>query len=246
MPPPKYIQYKAQPQPGEMAHIELELKLIADIGLVGFPNAGKSSVLRALSAATPAVAPYPFTTLHPLVGCVEYQDGIRVQVADIPGLIGGASQGRGQGHEFLRHIERTKALLYMVDVAGVDFRDPLRDLEVLVEELESYQPGNPAVNDRGSAGTNTLLDRPALVAGNKVDLLHPDKELELEFALQEKANELGLRMAQDVLMISAGVSGAGLGKLAEALRAVTVYDEASEMSSPPRDSVLNTVGLGDQ
>lgn len=104
---------QAKPQEGETAFLELELKLIADIGLVGFPNAGKSSLLAATSRATPHIAPYPFTTLNPLVGYVEYSDGSRLCVADVPGLIQGASEGRGKGHDFLRHLERTKALLFV-------------------------------------------------------------------------------------------------------------------------------------
>lgn len=202
--------------------MELELKLIADIGLVGFPNAGKSSLLRAISAATPAVAAYPFTTVHPMVGVVEYRDGERVLVADIPGLLEGASQGRGHGHEFLRHVERTKALAYMVDVAGVDSdgsesafrnRGPLRDLEVLAEELAAYGDGN-------------LRERKAVVVGNKIDLLHHDKALEMEFLLQQRAEELGLE--SQVLMISAGVSGHGLAAFAKAIRDATLLDNDSD------------------
>eukprot|EP00957_Ditylum_brightwellii_P038735 2928069-Ditylum_brightwellii.AAC.1 len=117
--------------PGEIAFLELELKLIADLGLVGFPNAGKSSLLAATSMAKPEIAPYPFTTLHPLVGSIEYKDGFRVVCADVPGLIDGASEGRGRGFDFLRHLERTKALLYIVDAAGVDGRDPIEDLKIL-------------------------------------------------------------------------------------------------------------------
>ena len=113
LPPIEDIAVHAKPQAGETAFLELELKLIADIGLVGFPNAGKSSLLAATSRATPHIAPYPFTTLNPLVGYVEYSDGTRLCVADVPGLIQGASEGRGKGHDFLRHLERTKALLFV-------------------------------------------------------------------------------------------------------------------------------------
>ena len=111
--PMEDIAVHAKPQFGETAFLELELKLIADIGLVGFPNAGKSSLLAATSRATPHIAPYPFTTLNPLVGYVECSDGSRLCVADVPGLIQGASEGRGKGHDFLRHLERTKALLFV-------------------------------------------------------------------------------------------------------------------------------------
>ncbi len=91
-----------------------------------------------MSRAAPEVAPYHFTTMHPIIGCIEYRDGFQIRAADIPGLIAGASEGRGRGHDFLRHIERTKALLYIVDAAGVDFRDPVEDLHVLANELASY------------------------------------------------------------------------------------------------------------
>ncbi|EEC48920.1 predicted protein, partial [Phaeodactylum tricornutum CCAP 1055/1] len=165
-PDAKILIRKAKPEPGEIAFLELELKLIADIGLVGFPNAGKSSLLHAMSRASPEIAPYPFTTLHPLIGCIEYQDGYRIRAADIPGLIEGASEGRGCGHAFLRHIERTKALLYIVDAAGTDFRDPAEDLKILAKELESY-------------GDGSLLERRALVVANKLDLLTEEQAFEI-------------------------------------------------------------------
>lgn len=198
---------RAQFEKGEVAYLELELKLIADIGLVGFPNAGKSSLLRAMSAATPEVAAYPFTTLHPLIGCIEYRDGVRVLAADIPGLIDGASEGRGKGYSFLKHVERTKALLYIVDSAGVDFRDPVEDLRTLAHELSSY-------------GDGSLMERRVLIVGNKVDLLHEDQSAELQFTLSTAAVQLGLNINHDPLMISAGVSGVGLKNLSKAIRAV--------------------------
>ena len=192
--------------PGEEVHLELELKLIADVGLVGFPNAGKSSLLAAMSRAQPEIAPYPFTTLHPLVGCVEYRDGFRALVADVPGLIDGASEGRGRGHDFLKHLERTKALLYIVDAAGVDGRDPIHDLTTLVEEIESYGDGD-------------MMTRPALLVANKLDLI-PDLDLreEIYFALEKVAKEKGVMLHQEVVGISAGVSGEGLGGLSKCIR----------------------------
>jgi len=142
--------------PGEERELFLELKTIADVGLVGFPNAGKSTLLGSISAASPKVAPYPFTTLHPVVGIVDYNDFKRVTVADIPGLIDGASENRGLGHDFLRHIERTRMLAYVLDMGGVDGRDPLEDFRTLQKELELYQKG--------------LSKRKSIIIANKMDL----------------------------------------------------------------------------
>jgi GTPase len=213
LPDARYLANRARPEEGEVVTLELELKLIADVGLVGFPNAGKSSLLRAMSAATPEVAPYPFTTLHPLMGIIEYRDGFRVKVADIPGLIDGASDGRGKGHDFLRHVERTKALLYIVDAAGVDFRDPISDLRILAKELSSY-------------GDGSLMERRALVVANKVDLLHEDNTAELLIKLHETATELGIRFEHDVIPISAGVTGVGLGLLSRAIRDIVTKSDS--------------------
>ena len=142
-------------QPGEAREIDLELKLLADVGLVGFPNAGKSTLLSIISAARPKVAPYPFTTLQPNLGVVAVGDRDFV-VADIPGLIEGAHRGVGLGFDFLRHVERTRLLIHMVDAAGADGRDPLGDYHQINEELRLYQPA--------------LAARPQIVALNKADL----------------------------------------------------------------------------
>jgi GTPase len=217
LPDARYLTKVAKPGEGEVVVLELELKLIADIGLVGFPNAGKSSLLRAMSAARPEVAPYPFTTLHPLMGCIEYRDGFRVKAADIPGLIDGASNGRGKGHDFLRHVERTKALMYMVDAAGVDLRDPIDDLQILAKELSSY-------------GDGSLMERRALIVANKVDLLHNDRIAEVLHSLHETATELGIRFEHDVMAISAGVSGVGLGELSKAIRDVVTKSESERQA----------------
>ena len=142
----------------------MELKTIADAGLVGFPNAGKSTLISTVSAARPKVAPYPFTTLHPVVGIVEYEDYHRISMADIPGLLEGAHRNVGLGHSFLKHIERTKLLIFVLDMAGVDGRDPVNDLKVLRDELEHYMPG--------------LGSRSGIVVANKMDLEGAEENLE--------------------------------------------------------------------
>jgi GTP-binding protein len=141
---------------GEEGWFLVELRTIAFAGLVGFPNAGKSTLLGKLSSAHPKVAPYPFTTLNPVVGVVEYDDFQRLTVADIPGLIDGASENKGLGHEFLRHIVRCRLLLFVVDMAGSEGRDPVADFKTLRAELDLYDP--------------TLSSRPWAVIANKMDL----------------------------------------------------------------------------
>ena len=141
--------------PGEELTLLLELKIIADIGLVGYPNAGKSTFLNSVSASGAKTASYPFTTLHPIVGTVDFPDYSRITIADIPGLVEGAHENIGLGHHFLRHIERTKTLAYVLDMNGTDGRDPLDDLEKLEAELEHYQEG--------------LKGRARLILANKMD-----------------------------------------------------------------------------
>ncbi len=150
--------------PGEEYQVELELKLIADVGLVGFPNAGKSTILSMASAATPKIADYPFTTLEPNLGVVSIDEGNSFVMADIPGLIEGAHEGVGLGFDFLRHVERTKLLVHVVDMAGVDGRDPLEDFRSINEELRQYNP--------------KLAQRPQVVAANKMDLPEGRERLE--------------------------------------------------------------------
>jgi len=142
-------------KPGEIRAIELELKLIADVGLVGFPNAGKSTLISSLAGLRVKIAAYPFTTLQPNLGFIELDNYQRIFIADIPGIIEGASQNRGLGLEFLRHIERTKLLIYILDASGIDGRTPGHDYKVLRDEIEAYNP--------------ELLQRPYLVALNKID-----------------------------------------------------------------------------
>jgi GTPase len=147
----------AQPgEPGEEGNFLLELRIMADMGLVGYPNAGKSTLLTAISNARPKVAPYPFTTLHPQIGIVEYaEDWHRITVCDIPGLIEGAHRNVGLGHEFLRHIQRCKILVLLIDMAGTDGRNPWDDYKQLLTELELYDP--------------ELVRKPIYVVGNKMD-----------------------------------------------------------------------------
>ena len=158
-------------EPGEVTEpleLGLELKLIADVALVGYPNAGKSTLLSRISNAHPKVAAYPFTTLHPVIGVMEYPDFRKVTVADIPGLIDGAHLNRGLGHYFLRHIERTKLLIYLVDLGGVDGRDPNDDIRILKNELEAYMEG--------------LSSRAKIVLANKTDLVE-DQDVIDDFIL---------------------------------------------------------------
>jgi len=146
----------AQPgEPGEEGEFLLELRLLADVGLVGFPNAGKSTLLAAVSKARPKIAPYPFTTLHPQVGIVEYPDWYRLTLCDVPGLVAGAHRNVGLGHAFLRHIRRCRVLVLVLDMAGTDHRAPWEDYQQLLTELELYDPA--------------LLECPRLVVANKMD-----------------------------------------------------------------------------
>jgi GTP-binding protein len=160
-------------QEGEEGHFLLELRTIADAGLVGYPNAGKSTLLRKISAARPKVAAYPFTTLHPIVGVIDFPGYRRATVADVPGLIEGAHRGLGLGHEFLRHITRCRVLVFVVDVAGSEGRNPVEDLQNLRREIDLYDP--------------TLSSREWFVVANKMDLGGAEGNLK---ALQERFPKL--------------------------------------------------------
>ncbi|MDD2956132.1 MAG: GTPase ObgE [Oscillospiraceae bacterium] len=162
--------------PGEEMEVTLELKLLADVGLVGFPNVGKSTLLSVVSAAKPEIANYHFTTLTPVLGVVRVGEGNSFVMADIPGLIEGASEGIGLGHEFLRHVERCRLNVHVVDVSGVEGRDPIEDFNAINRELENFN--------------EELASRPQIVAGNKCDMASPEqierfaafvREKELEF-----------------------------------------------------------------
>ena len=149
---------------GDEGYFLLELRTIADAGLVGYPNAGKSTLLRKISAARPKVAAYPFTTLHPIVGVIEFPGYRRATIADIPGLIEGAHRGLGLGHEFLRHITRCRVLVFVIDIAGSEGRNPIEDLQNLRREIGLYDP--------------TLSGRPWLVVANKMDLPNAKENLD--------------------------------------------------------------------
>lgn len=177
-------------EPGVEKWIRLELKLLADVGLVGMPNAGKSTLISRVSAARPKIADYPFTTLVPQLGVVLTRDKHSFVIADIPGLIEGAHAGAGLGHEFLRHIERNRLLLFILDAAQVDGRSVMEDYRVLREELRQYKP--------------ELLERPYLIVANKIDLPQAQENLGM---LQEKFG--------DKVMAISAVTGQGLDELIE-------------------------------
>jgi len=178
---------------GEAGHFSLELRTIADAGLVGYPNAGKSTLLRQISAARPRVAAYPFTTLHPIIGVVEFSGYRRATIADIPGLIEGAHRGLGLGHEFLRHITRCRIFLFVIDVAGSEGRNPVEDLQQLRKELDLYDP--------------LLSQRPWFVIANKMDLPCAEENLR---GVRKKFPK------NDIVTISAA-KGEGIEKLKEKL-----------------------------
>ena len=160
--------------PGESLDVVLELKLLADVGLIGFPNVGKSTLLSVVSRAQPKIANYHFTTLFPNLGVVYVEDGVSFVMADIPGIIEGASEGAGLGHDFLRHIDRCRLLVHVVDVSGSEGRDPVADFDAINAELKQYSP--------------ELAQRPQIVAANKVDILANDSLLE---ALRSHVEALG-------------------------------------------------------
>jgi len=189
---------KVQPgEPGEIKDLRLELKLLADVGLVGFPNAGKSTLIARISAARPKIADYPFTTLTPNLGVVRLSDDRSFVVADVPGLIEGAHRGLGLGHQFLRHLERTKVLVHLVDVSGASGRDPVEDLDTVRRELELFQP--------------TLAAKPQIVVANKIDALASDRDATVA-ALRRRAAGLDLPFLQ-----ISGATGEGVPDLLEAM-----------------------------
>ena len=204
---PKY----AQPgQPSQELWVNLELKVIADVGLVGFPNVGKSTLLSRVTNADPKIANYHFTTLNPNLGVVDLPDGRGFVMADIPGLIEGASEGVGLGHEFLRHIERTKLMIHVVDAAGTEGRDPVDDIYKINAELEAYNPD--------------IAKRPQVIAANKVDVIYPEGEDPIQ-RLKDEFEPKGIR----VFPIS-GVTGAGIKEL--------LYFVSDRLSEPDQAPVI--------
>lgn len=173
---PKY----AQPgQPAKELSLILELKVIADVGLIGFPNVGKSTFLSRTTNARPKIANYHFTTLSPNLGVVDFGDGSSFVLADIPGLIEGASEGIGLGHQFLRHIERTKLFIHVIDAAGTEGRDPLDDIDAINAELEAYQAG--------------LSSRPQIIAANKTDVMDSEALEDIMQRLQKRFEPQGIK-----------------------------------------------------
>lgn len=202
---PKY----AQPgQSGQELWVQLELKVIADVGLVGFPNVGKSTLLSRVSNARPKIANYHFTTLNPHLGVVDIDGGKGFVMADIPGLIEGASEGIGLGHDFLRHIERTRVLVHVVDAASTEGRDPLEDIRAINKELEAYNPD--------------LMKRPQIIAANKTDVIYAEDEDPVA-KLKAEFEPKGIK----AYPISA-VSGQGVKELLYA-----VYDLLQTVDSTP-------------
>ncbi len=185
---PKYAE---QGEEGEEKTIKLELKLLADVSVIGFPNAGKSSLISKISAARPKVADYPFTTLTPNLGVVSYDEGKTFVVADVPGLIKGAHAGAGVGITFLKHIERTKIIIHLIDISPLTKRDPVEDYKILNDELEAY--------------SSELKKKPQIVALNKIDLKEANERL---VELRKRFKKLGV----EVFPISA-VTGEGINEL---------------------------------
>ena len=201
---------KVQPgEPGEEFDLQLKLKLLADVGLVGYPNAGKSTLISVISAAKPKIADYPFTTLTPNLGVVALSDDRSFVVADVPGLIEGAHEGHGLGHQFLRHIERTKVLVHLVDVSGASGRDPVEDFDTIRRELDLYNAD--------------LLKKPQLVAANKIDAVDEPKRVT---ALEKRAKKLKLPFFR----ISA-VTGDGVKELVEASWPIIADARAAEAAA---------------
>ena len=203
-------------RPGPERWLHLELKMLADVGVVGFPNAGKSTMISRISAAKPKIADYPFTTLVPNLGVVSLSGDRTFVVADVPGLIEGAHTGHGLGHRFLSHLERTKVLVHLVDMSSATGRDPVEDFDIITRELALF-PGRDATGER-------LADKPVLVAANKIDALdEPDRLTRLEQHLQSAGVPL--------YPVSAA-TGQGLDVLLEAIWREVARERAEGSPTP--------------
>lgn len=220
---PKY----AQPgKPGRELNVILELKTIADVGLVGFPNVGKSTFLSRVSNAKPKIANYHFTTLQPMLGVVDLEGTDGFVIADIPGLIEGAADGIGLGHEFLRHIERTKVFIHMVDAASTEGRDPLNDINIINQELKKY--------------SEELAARPQVIAANKTDVFYGTEEDTVISLLREEFEPKGIQ----VFPISA-VSGKGVKELLYHVKKM-LDDIHEEPTVFEREFVLDEMDFADE
>ncbi len=204
--------------PGESHDVVLELKLLADVGLVGFPNVGKSTLLSVVSKAHPKIANYHFTTLYPNLGVVYVDEGVSFVMADIPGIIEGASEGAGLGHDFLRHIDRCRLLVHLVDVSGSEGRDPIADFDAINQELRQYSP--------------ELADRPQIVVANKTDLLADPARLDAFRAHVEEAGYTFMAMSAATHQGTRELVQAIAARLAE-LPPVAVY-EPEYVPRPPQ------------
>jgi GTP-binding protein len=212
---PRYAEPGSE---GQERNLKLELKLIADIGLVGMPNAGKSTLLRAISAARPKVADYPFTTLDPQLGIVELPGFRRMVVADLPGLIEGAQSGAGLGHAFLRHIERTKSIVHLLDMYPMDGSDPLENYRTIRRELEAFSPA--------------LAHKREVIAANKMDLAIDDEAL----------NRLMEGLPDKEIFPISGATHQGVESLLETLWKIVQDERSAAASEAPAPLAQETMG----
>lgn len=208
-------------QPGESRKLKLELKVLADVGLLGLPNAGKSTLIRAVSAARPKVADYPFTTLHPNLGVVRIDENRSFVIADIPGLIEGAAEGAGLGHQFLRHLQRTRLLLHLVDIAPFDASsNPVRDARAIVEELRKYD--------------ESLYRKPRWLVLNKIDLLPAEEQQARIDAFIAEFERTGERPERHFII--SALTGKGCDELMYAIMDHLERTTANETASEPQNA----------
>ena len=226
--------YAKPGQPGRGLYVRLELKVIADVGLVGFPNVGKSTLLSRVSNARPEISNYHFTTLTPHLGVVDLPDGEGFVMADLPGLIEGASEGVGLGYDFLKHVQRTKVLIHVVDAASVEGRDPVDDVRKIQGELRKYDP--------------ELLKKPQIIAANKIDCIVPEENTE------DPVSRLKGEFEPDIPVYPiSGVTGAGIRELLYAVRdildaqgrEVTVFEPEMQLERPEKEDLPYTITRGE-